>query len=75
MPLTMEQYQKSLAHEIPRQRFSCTHRPGWRNRQHSGGSFPGGFGVSIPSCILTRCLRGIPRGLTTNTTIQRRNFF
>jgi hypothetical protein len=38
--------------EIPRQRLSCTHRPGWRNRHRSGDSFPGGFGVSISSCIL-----------------------
>ena len=42
--------------EIPWQRFSSTHRPGWRNRQCSDEALPGGPGVPTSLCTVTRLL-------------------
>src|SRR5208337_3143915 len=47
---------KNRAHprgfEIPGQRFSCTHRPGWRNRQCSRDFLSGRPGVPTSSCTM-----------------------
>ena len=40
--------------KIPWQRFSCTHRPGWRSHCTSHDSFSGGSGVSTSSWISNR---------------------
>ena len=42
--------------EIPWQCFSCTHRPGWRNRHSSDEALPGGSGVPTSLCTVTRLL-------------------
>ena len=43
----------SREREIPRQRFSGIHRPGWRSNHGSHKSIPSGAGVSTSSCTVT----------------------